>query len=386
MSKGRHWKRDKNRCVLCGRTITPAEKRSCITGSTGRIVCVSCLGISRKLSRVWDHEPTPKPTNPKTPQCPTPVELIKCLDETIIGQQEAKTSASVALWKQSLRAREGAAIPKTNLLLYGPTGCGKTAIVQAAAEKANLPFISFDASTITENGYKGADAHDVIRSLFSKCSSDADISHAVVFLDEFDKLTARGSSDRQANSRAAQHALLKMLEGETIEVGGNNISTADMLFVLGGAFTGIAPQNRKPTGTRPIGFLSEDPAEEESTAPEELTVSDFVAYGMEPEIMGRIGQCVPVHTLTADDLARILLESGNSVYLVYQRFFSDYGIDLDLPVCDAKILAEEAIARGTGARGLNSLIEKHVQPLLMQLSNGTLRGKVSILNGGNNCA
>ena len=386
MSKGRHWKRDKNRCVLCGRIITPAEKKKCITGSTGRIVCVSCLGISRKLSRVRDHEPAPKPTNPKTPQCPTPAELIKYLDETIIGQQEAKTSVSIALWKQALRARDGAAIPKTNLLLYGPTGCGKTAIVQAAAEKINLPFISFDASTITENGYKGADAHDVIKSLFSRCEGSADISHAVVFLDEFDKLTARGSGERQTYSRAAQHALLRMLEGETIEVGGKTISTADMLFVFGGAFTGITPQGKRAAGTRPIGFLSEVSAEEETVAPEELTVSDFVAYGMEPEIMGRVGQCVPIRNLTADDLARILLESSKSAYLGYQRFFSGHGVDLLLPARDAKILAEEAIARGIGARGLNALVEKRVQPLLMQLSEGKLSGRVSVLGGGNSCA
>lgn len=378
MSKGRHWKRERNRCVLCGRTITPTEKKKCIVGSTGRMVCDSCLGIAKTVSKTRIPEPVFHPAA----KCHTPRELVQKLDESIIGQQEAKTAIAVALWKQSLRAKENASVPQMNLLLYGPTGCGKTAIVEAAANLVSLPFISFDASTITENGYKGADAHDVIKNLFSRYRSNHNLAHAVVFLDEFDKLTARGHADRQTNSRAAQHALLKMLEGTTIDVDGRTISTADMLFVFGGAFTGITPQCKRTVSARPIGFLSEGPTAEEVAATEKLTVSDFIAYGMEPEIMGRIGQFVPVLDLTVEDLARILLESRRSVYLAYQKFFSSRGVDLELSACDAKVLAEEALARGTGARGLNAQIEKLVEPLLLQLSEGNLHGRVSIMEGG----
>lgn len=380
MSKGRHWKREKARCALCGRAVAPSERRDCIVGTTGRLVCDSCVSVSREIRSLDKAEMT---TFEKVPSslCHTPKQLMDALDRTIIGQTEAKQAIAIALWKQSMIANEIWNIPKLNLLLYGPTGCGKTAIAHAAADYAGLPFISFDASTITANGYKGRDAHDVIKQLFSQHKHNFNLPYAVVFLDEVDKMAARGTSDRQTYSRADQHALLRMLEGETIDVDGRLISTENMLFIFGGAFTGIKPRGAAKPERKLIGFLREEPQPEPET-PTELTVEDFIDFGMEPELMGRIGQIVPVHALTTDDLVRILLESKTSAFAKYRRFFGTRDVNLTLRHEDAEYLARLAAARGTGARGLNALVEQHVAPLLLRLSEGTLHGTVSLLEGG----
>lgn len=378
MSKKKYRKQEMNRCALCGRRVMPSDKKNSVVGSTGKIVCSSCLSTSNHIISSFRQQPVylEKTADGVMP----PAEIIKGLDRSIIGQADAKKAVAVAMWKQSLRAKQHLPIPKLNLLLYGPTGCGKTAIVQTAAELIGLPFLSFDSSTLTEAGYRGRDAADVIKDLVSTYKGTGDIQNAVIFMDEIDKLSANGSDTRKEYHRGDQHSLLKLVEDASYEINGKWISTKNMLFIFGGAFSGITSEHNK-VNRNPIGFFPAGSTTEESKEIG-LSIEDFIHYGMDPELMGRIGQIVPVHPLTKQDLARILLESVRSAYLEYRRFFSYSNIELTLSQTEAEELAQIALDRGTGARGLNALIERHMEPLLLRYSEGNLRGPVSVMEGG----
>lgn len=380
MGKKKHRKQEKEHCALCDRRVLPSDKKNSVVGSTGKIVCSSCLSVSNHIINSFRQQPVyPENTSDKIT---TPAEIIKNLDRSIIGQEEAKKAIAVAMWKQTLRANQHLPIPKLNLLLYGPTGCGKTTIVQTAAELIGLPFLSFDASALTEAGYRGRDAADVIKDLVSAYKGTGDIQYAVVFLDEIDKLSASGNDARKEYHRGDQHSILKLVENAFYEIDSKWISTKNMLFIFGGAFSGLTFGHNK-VNRKPIGFL---PAGSTTDKSKEfcLSVEDFIHYGMEPELMGRIGQIVPVHPLTKQDLAQILLKSSRSAYLEYRRFFSYNNIELTLSQIEAEELAQIALDRGTGARGLNALIEQHMEPLLLRYSEGTLRGPVSVIGGVKN--
>lgn len=354
-------------CVLCGKRY-PFSDPSCIVGQTGRIVCSDCIGISRKILQAPSSNQKPA-SNSNISQILTPNQIIQKLDDVIIGQEQAKKAVSVALWKQQLRAAGDSTIPRGNLLLYGPTGCGKTALVREAAKIVDLPFISFDATTLTETGYRGRDAQDMIKELVTRFEGHPKLSSGIVFLDEADKLAARGSESRTVYNQGTQHSLLKLVEGMEVSLdNGFSISTEGLLFVFGGAFTDLACKKEAENHVRTIGFDRGCSPKIES----EFTSSDFASYGMEPELLGRIGQYVPVKKLTKEELLQILFESRLSVFRQYQTFFLSHGIRLQLSQKQADVLADAALSRGTGARGLNVLVEELIQPLLFALSEGQL--------------
>ena len=302
-------------CVLCGRPVFRGEK-DYVTGSTGRVVCSGCLGISRKLL-VADKE-TDSQQNANGQVIP-PQEIIRKLDHAIIGQERAKRAA-VALWKQQLRANGDSTVPRANLLLYGPTGCGKTALVREAANIVDLPFISFDSTTLSEAGYRGRDAKEIIQDLESRFENHPKLRNDVIFMDELDKLASKGNETRMAYNRGTQHTLLKLVEGTEIEGSSGTFSTEGLLFIFGGAFTGIASKAKQHKMHR-IGFIKPEDTEEEANDVDDVTVAKFVSFGMGRELMGRIGQCVPLDALSEDELKHILLESSLSAFLQYQKFF-----------------------------------------------------------------
>ena len=286
----------------------------------------------------------------------TPRQLITQLDRSIIGQDQAKRAVSIALWKQMLRVK-GVDLPNPGLLLYGPTGCGKTALAREAAKAAGLPFIVYDSTTLTEAGYKGNSAEDIIKTLKNSYPGQ-DISKAVIFLDEIDKLAAKGNETRQQYNRGTQHSLLKLIEGTDVE----GISTQHMLFLFSGAFTGIGTKEKI---CRAIGF---NRLEESSEMCNEIHPSDFISYGMEPELMGRICRCVPLSPLTEEDLRRILLESNLSHFRKYQTFFQSHNREFLFSEEDQNTLIQETLSRGLGARGLNALVEEWAEEKLIELS------------------
>lgn len=336
-------------CALCGKPL-PREHDHRVVGQTGQSVCLYCLTVSRRILAKPESE-CEKPITATTPR-----QLIAQLDRSIIGQDQAKRAVSIALWKQMLRVK-GVDLPNPGLLLYGPTGCGKTALAREAARAAGLPFIVFDSTTLTEAGYKGNSAEDIIKTLKNSYPGQ-DVSKAVIFLDEIDKLAARGSETRQQYSRGTQHSLLKLIEGSDVE----GISTQRMLFLFSGAFTGIGTTEKV---CRTIGF---NRPEECAETCNELQPSDFIAYGMEPELMGRICRCVPISPLTEEDLRRILLESNLSHFRKYQTFFQSHNRECLLSEEEQNALIQEALSRGLGARGLNALVEEWAEEKLIELS------------------
>jgi len=356
-------------CVLCGRRIYNFETGNVI-GSTGRMVCKECLKISERLLRTKEQTTSLKEKKEESKaHILTPREIIQKLDEAIIGQEKAKQAVAVALWKQQLRTT-GESVPRMNLMLYGPTGCGKTAIVQEAARIVGLPFLSVDATTLSETGYRGKDAEDIIKDLVERYKGNPKLSYSVIFLDECDKLAAQGGDQRQAYNRGTQHSLLKLVEGSEVNCDGIKVSTGGMLFIFGGAFSGMKKESRR--SILPIGFdrKKEDFAVEQD---DDSLISAFISYGMEAELMGRIGQYVAVESLRADDLKRILMHSKLSALQQYKTFFCAHNVQLEFSENCLDELVERALSRGTGARGLNTLVEEAVEPWLLRLANGELK-------------
>lgn len=356
---------ERKHCVLCGKSVFQFGTDFMI-GASGRVVCADCLNTSKKIIEGFPSSQNSPSDSGAKAQTISPKEIIQELNKVIIGQERAKRAIAIALWKQLLRAAGDKSVPRTNLLLYGPTGSGKTALVREAARIVGLPFIDFDATTLSETGYRGRDAQDLVKELLGRYKLHPKLANGVIFLDEVDKLAARGGDVQTEHNRSTQHTLLKLVEGCEINEDGLTISTENLLFIFSGAFTGLArrPQVKR---IRPIGFL---PSEESAEAETDITVKDFIRFGMEAELMGRVGQYVPIEALNEENLKQILLESDLSLLRKYKIFFSNHGIRLE--ISDKKIteLVQGALARGTGARGLNNLVEEAVEPLLFQLSTG----------------
>ena len=339
-------------CMLCGRKLPPDPNDYCV-GSTGRAVCYSCLHTSYRLQGLIREEEMAKF---ELAGVMNPRKMVAELDRFIIGQERAKRAVAAAMWKQQVRAKGLDAPPNAGLLLYGPTGCGKTALVREAAKLAKLPFISFDATSLSEAGYRGRDASEIIDDLLDHAKDKAEAATGIVFLDEVDKLAGRGGEYHAQHQRATQSTLLKLVEGMEIR----KVNTESILFIFGGAF----PELTKQKSPKPlIGFGQVETKEEK----EELTPQDFVEYGMEAELMGRIGRCVPLNELNEENLRRILLESELSAYRKYQTFFEKQGKEFDFNAQLVDELVKEALNRGMGARGLNALVEEQVEPLLFEL-------------------
>lgn len=358
------------RCALCKGFINILDN-DYVVGSTGRMVCRGCLEMSFHIleaSKETEKESVSAPSI-------TPQYIVQEVSKAIIGQEQAKSAVALAVWKQMLRANGDNAVPRTNLLLYGPSGCGKTAIIREAARIAGLPFLAVDATGITETGYRGKNAADIVTDLLTGFKGHPHVRHAIIFIDEVDKLSAHGADWRQAYCQGTQHALLKLVEGMEVTVDGMTINTTDLLFLFGGAF-GRMQEARKCVA--PIGFVRSEPFCPSVT---QHTAEDFCAYGMERELMGRIGRFVPVEQLTTEQMKRILTESSLSAFVKYKKFFRAHKVRLKLPDELVEQLACESVAQGTGARGLDGAVEALVQPLLYALAEGKLSGSVT-LGGG----
>ena len=381
-------------CSFCGKDQSQVKRL--IGGPPGRaFICDQCVALCQQI--IDDEAPPPVATPPSQPLSLNPKAIYEKLDEYVIGQEKAKKVLAVAVYNHYKRIWSGNSpddeveLQKTNILLAGPTGCGKTLLAQTLARILDVPFCIADATSVTEAGYVGEDVENILLRLIQ--AADYDIAKAeqgIVYIDEVDKIgrkSANPSITRDVSGEGVQQALLKIIEGCTASVppqGGRKhphqellqINTDNILFICGGAFEGLdrIVAGRRSKEHQNIGFLSNQAAAkgaDQDNVLQHLIPEDLLAYGFIPEFVGRLPLVVSLDSLDKDSLMRILTEPKNAVVKQYQRLFSLDHVDLTFSDDALEAVAEDALQKKTGARGLRSIIEQTLLDVMYELPSMT---------------
>jgi ATP-dependent Clp protease ATP-binding subunit ClpX len=374
-------------CSFCGKA--EEEVSALIAGPTAYI-CELCVGDCTDL---LEHEFGGSSAE-MIRSLPKPREIHAQLDHHVIGQEHAKKILAVAVYNHYKRIahnsrNDAIKIAKSNVLLVGPSGSGKTLLAETLARSLEVPFVVVDATTLTEAGYVGEDIEGIIQKLLAACDYDTEkASRGIVYIDEIDKLALRSQNPahgRDVGGEGVQQGLLKLIEGTVVSVparGGKRgsqqdqvqVDTNNVLFICGGAFAGLDKVVARRTLARGIGFSAELPAEGSVADLLELDTADLVEYGIIPEFVGRLPVTAVLQQLSVDMLVRILLEPKNSLVRQYQHLFELDDCRLEFSEAAIRGIAERALERGTGARGLRSLLE---DLLLEPMFTVPARGDVS---------
>lgn len=365
-------------CSFCGQT-----SHVMIASSNGVSICENCIKQMYKVTARNNVERiTEREEKTKGQKLLRPSQIKTFLDEYVVGQDEAKLSLSVAVYNHYKRINEpedDVEIQKSNVLMIGPTGSGKTYLVQTLAKIIGVPFATADATSMTEAGYVGGDVEDILSRLLANADGDIDMAEkGIVYIDEIDKLSKDPSASarqKDVSGGGVQQALLKLLEGSVVEVPVRSekpsfmpgsaakaqIDTSNILFICGGAFEGLMESIQKPE-SRPIGFGKK----EEVRSSSRIETSDLVKYGLMPEFIGRLPVVTVLNPLDKKAMINILTKPKNAIIKQYQKLLFMDGIYLDFDQKALEHIAEKALKKGSGARGLRSIMESCMTRIMFE--------------------